>query len=118
MIQADCQRGSPTHHPTEETRRVVKELYSAGIPRERIAKRFDIDLNTLEIHYRPELDEAKDCMTSTLGTGLYMDALNGDQGAREFWLKCQGRWSYAKPPEDSEKDKQQLSLMEKLIDKL
>jgi hypothetical protein len=118
MIQADCQRGAYRHYPTDETRKLVKELYAAGIPRERIAKRFEIDADTLNKHYKAELDDAKDKMTSDLGTGLYMDAINGDAGAREFWLKCQGRWSYAKAAEDSEKDKQQLSLMEKLIDKL
>lgn len=110
--------GSPDHEPTDENKKIVKELYAAGIPQSRIAERLCIDDKTLRKHYRHELDSTKDAMTAALGSNLYQDALNGNPQAREFWLKCQGRWSYAKPPEDDEKDKKTMTLMEKLIDKL
>jgi hypothetical protein len=106
------------HIPTEETKIIVKELYAAGIPRVRIADRLDIDESTLNIHYKAELDHTKDQMTAALATGLYAKALEGNQAAQEFWLKCQGRWSYAKPPEDKERDNKVDALLEKLIDKL
>jgi hypothetical protein len=106
------------HRPTDEQRLIVKELYAVGIPRPRIAARLEISEETLTKHYKQELDDSKDGMISALGKNLYNDAINGDEKAREFWLKCQGRWSYAKAPEDVDKDKQTQTLMEKLIDKL
>lgn len=106
------------HRPTDESRLLVKELYAAGIQKLRIAARFGISDETLNKYYSAEMDDSKDVMISALGKNLYNDAINGDEKAREFWLKCQGRWSYAKSPEDSEKDNKQLTLLEKVIDKL
>jgi len=108
--------GRPPHEVTDETRIIVRELYSAGIPRARIASRLDINEKTLNKHYKAELDETKDAMTARLGSNLYQDALAGKEGAREFWLKCQGRWSYAKP--DDDKKDATTSLLEKIIEKL
>ena len=110
--------GAPEHKPTPESKAIVAELYAAGIPQSRIADRFNIDEKTLRKWYRAELDESKDRMIAKLGSNLYQDALNGDKQAREFWLKCQGRWSYAKPPEEKEKDDKRDALLEKLIDKI
>lgn len=105
------------HEPTELTRERVARLYSAGVPQERIAQHLDIDATTLRIHYRKELDETTDEMTAALGNNLYQRALGGDEKAQEFWLKCRGKWSYAKPPEDDKKSTTD-SLLEKLIEKL
>ena len=110
--------GQPAHEPTEEKKLIVKELYEAGIPRERIAKRIGISADTLNKHYEEQLDKSKDEAISKLNKSLYCRAIDGDQKASEFWLRCQARWSYAKADEDIEKDKQTQTLMEKLIDKL
>jgi hypothetical protein len=109
--------GRPEHVPTDESRLIVKELYAAGIQKLRIAERLGIAEKTLIKHYVLELEDNKENMIAALSKNLYQDALNGSQQAREFWLKCQARWSYAKPPEE---DKKSLSdeLLARLIDKL
>jgi hypothetical protein len=106
------------HVPTEESRAKVIGFACAGFTQDQIANYFDIDDKTLRSHYRYELDKAKMEKTMILGNSLYKDALDGDKDSREFWLKCQGRWSYAKPPEDTDRDKKMLSVMEMVIDKL
>ncbi len=106
-----------SHIPTDENRTIVRELYAAGICQERIAERLDIDPKTLRLHYRDELDNTKENMISALSKNLYQDALNGDKDSREFWLKCQGRWSYYKPPEQ-DKSAQVVTLLESIVDKL
>ena len=106
------------HVPTDETRLLVRELYACGVKRQRIAERFDIDEDTLNKHYKEELDNHKEHLISRLGMGLINDALEGDQKAREFYLKCQGRWSYAKDDKELEEREKYNSVIEKLIDKL
>jgi hypothetical protein len=109
--------GEPEHEPTEETRQKVIDLSCNGFNQTDIADHLDIDDKTLRKHYRVELNKAKREKTLILGNSLYQDAVNGNEQAREFWLKCQARWAYAKPPEDDKPTKME-SLLEKLIDKL
>jgi plasmid maintenance system antidote protein VapI len=106
------------HVPTEETRLLVKELYAAGITKERIAKRFEICDDTLNKHYKNELDNEKEGMIAKLGKSLYQKALDGDGKAAEFWLKCQGKWSYAKAQEDTDRAAAAEAVMSRIIDKL
>jgi hypothetical protein len=53
-----------------------------------------------------------------ISQNVYKMALDGNERMAEFVLKCQGRWSYAKAPEDVEKDQKYNSLLEQVIDKL
>lgn len=106
------------HKPTPETRLIVSELYMAGISKERLAKRLSICVETLDSHYRDELENNKERKIAILATNLYQDALDGDKHAREFFLRTQGRWSFAKPHEDNEKDDKMGALLEKLIDRI
>lgn len=109
----------PTEHiPTLESRAKVVGFSCAGFPQESIAKYLRISDDTLRKHYPDELDQAKMDKIEFISTNVYKLAAEGNEKMMEFVLKCQGRWSYAKPPEESEKDKQQMTLMEKLIDKL
>ncbi len=106
------------HRPTDETKLIVKELYAAGVQRARIAKRLGIVEETLNKHYEEELDNSMELLINNLAKSLYQRAIDGDEKAAEFWLKCRARWAPAKSEEDIEKDKRQTSLMEKLMDKL
>lgn len=108
--------GSPEHEPTEETRKLVRNFYAAGVPQSRLAEHIGITEVTLRKHYRKEMDLNLDGMTSELATNLYQDALAGDKQSREFWLKTRARWSFAKP--EDEKKSATDSLLEKLIEKL
>ena len=110
--------GSPEHEPTLLTRAKVEGFSCAGYTQTQIANYLQIDDKTLRKHYRHELDCAKMDKTMALSDNLYMDALNGDKDDRQFWLKTQGRWSYAKPKEEVEHDAQMLTVLEKLTDKI
>ena len=108
--------GEPEHEPTIETRAKVVAFSCAGFNQAMIANYLDIDDKTLRRHYRDELDKAKMEKTIILSESLFRDAQNGNEQAREFWLKCQARWAYAKPDEDKKSVTE--ALLEKLIDKL
>ncbi len=111
-------KGGPEGHlPTLETRAKVIGFSCAGFTQTQIADYLDIDDKTLRRHYRDELDKAKMDKTVALSDNLYQDAINGDKASREFWLKCQAKWAYAKPPEDDKKSATE-ALLEKLIEKL
>jgi len=104
------------HEPTDETRGKVIGFSCAGFNQTQIADYLKIDDKTLRKYYRYELDHAKMEKTMALADSLYKDALEGDKDDRQFWLKCQAKWSYAKPEED--KKTVTDTLLEKLIDKL
>lgn len=110
--------GIPSHEPTDESRQKVADLSCNGFTQADIADHLDIDEKTLRKHYRKELSNTKREKALKLGNNLYQDALNGDKQAREFWLKCQAKWSYAKPQEDVDREKKIESFMEKVMDKL
>ncbi len=108
--------GSPEHEPTEQTRKLVRDFYAAGVPQSRLAEHIGITEMTLRKHYRNEMDLTVDGMASALASNLYQDALAGDKQSREFWLKTRARWSFAKPEEDKKSTTD--TLLEKLIEKL
>lgn len=103
------------HVPTEITRKVVSELYAAGISMERIADRFDICVNTLKKHYRSELDENLENMIGGMVKNLYQDALSGDKKDRELWLKTRGKLAFAKAAEEKEREDKMISLLEAVV---
>jgi hypothetical protein len=109
--------GHPPHIPTKELRQTVADLFSCGVPRVRIAERMGINEHTLRKYYQEQMEDTKENMAAALAKNLFQDALNGNSQAREFWLKCQARWSHAKPPEDDKLSKTE-ALLEKIIDKL
>lgn len=106
------------HRPTELTKAKVEAFTCAGFDQERIAAYLDISVPTLTKYYKDELIKSKMEKTSALEKNLYKDALEGNSQSREFWLKCQGGWSYCKNDAEAKKDEKQLSLMELLINKI
>lgn len=110
--------GLPEHEPTLLTRTKVEAFNCAGFSQTDIANYLDIDEKTLRKHYRVELDQAKMDKISTLSNNVYKLAMEGNEKMMEFVLKCQGRWSYARPPEDEDKERLKKSLLEKVIEKL
>lgn len=106
------------HTPTQRTRALVESFVTAGFMQEQMATYLRISLPTLTKHYRKELDETLMDRTIALSDSLYMDALNGDKQAREFWLKYRAKWAPGKAPEEKEKDEKIMSVLEKLVDKL
>lgn len=85
--------GRPPHKPTNETRATVIDLKSCGVPHKMIAARIGIDSNTLERHYRSELDVAMIENIKVAKRRLFDRIEDGEVGAIAFFLKAQAGWS-------------------------
>lgn len=83
--------------PTDESRKIVRTLYAAGIPIDRICTRLEISQPTLRKYYKADLDDCLDSMIGGMVSNLYQDALSGDKKDREFWLKTVGKLAIAQP---------------------
>lgn len=106
------------HRPTVKTRSKVEGFLCAGFTHEQIATYLDICVNTLKKHYGKELKETWMDKTMFLTDSVYKDAVQGDKGQREFWLRTIGKLSNAKPREEKERDEKILTLLEELANKL
>ena len=101
---------NPKHEPTEKTRSEVIALKSFGHTHSEIATYLDICSDTMELHYRRELDTACTRANSAVANKLYRKATEQeDLGAMIFWLKTRARWKTA--PDEDKKD----TLIETLV---
>lgn len=107
---------SNPHEPTEKTRAKVIGFTCAGFTHEEVSEYLGIDKKTLYKYYQKELDEAKYEKIGEITDKAFQLAREGDTKMIEFVLKCRGRWSYYKPPE--EKPTATETLLEKLLEKL
>ena len=84
----------PSFEPTEDERKLVKQMCAVGIPQDSIAMvvRDGIDVKTLRKHFRRELDTAKIEANAKIGGTLFNRAINGDTTAAIFWAKTQMGW--------------------------
>jgi hypothetical protein len=58
-----------------------------------ISRELGISEDTLQKHYRDELDEAASRGVANVASNLYSKAMAGDTTAMIFYLKTRGRWS-------------------------
>jgi hypothetical protein len=100
--------------PTRTNRAKVIDLVCSGFSQEDIAVYMDLKVDTLINIYGEELKKSKMLRTSKLGRNLYLDALAGCKQSREFWLKTQGRWSFAKEQETVDKTDKMIELLVQL----
>jgi len=115
MARSHISGGAPKgHRPTRTNRAKVIDLVCSGFSQEDIAVYMDLKVDTLIDIYGDELKKSKMLRTSKLGRNLYLDALAGCKQSREFWLKTQGRWSFAKEKEEVDKTDKVISLLEQL----
>lgn len=89
--------GRPPHQPTAQTRNLVALGCFANLTHDQIAKLVGISRNTLEIHYREELDTGAATMLAKVASNIYQLALqNADRKvamtASIFILKTRGGW--------------------------
>lgn len=87
---------SHAHKVTKEMQERVSQLKSYGTKNKTIAKRLGISEDTLERHYRAELDDGGDAAVSKVADTLYEKAtIDKDMTAIIFYLKTRGRWRTA-----------------------
>lgn len=117
--------GRPPHQPTPQTRNLVALGCFANLTHDQIAKLVGISRNTLEIHYREELDTGAAKMLAKVANNIYQLALqNTDRKvamtASIFILKTRGGWAEGKSvPEmplsdDEEQEKKQEPVVIRL----
>lgn len=94
--------GRPPHEPTPEARERVRELTGLGATQPFIAARLNISEDTLQRHYRAELDQGVEDLNSQVAGSLFSNAKSGNVAAQIFWLKTRARWK--EPREDTPQD--------------
>lgn len=94
--------GRPPHQPTDKSRATVKAMSAYGIPQEQIARVQDIDVKTLRLHYRDELDlgviEANSKIAETL---FNQGTREGNTTALIWWTKSRMGWKERQEMEHS-----------------
>jgi hypothetical protein len=86
--------GNPPHIPTPELRDRV-QTYAKVMSQKMIAASFDppISEDTLQRHYRAELDAGKREAVAAVGGRLLAKAMAGNLTAMIFYLRTQGGWA-------------------------
>jgi hypothetical protein len=84
--------GRPHHHPTKETKRIVKTLSAYGIPYDAIAEYLGIGEKVLVRHYPLELRNGRIDANARVAKSLYQLAIDGNPSACMFWLKTRAGW--------------------------
>lgn len=97
-------KGRPAHKPTEESKKMVESMAAMGIPQVDIARIVGIHKETLEIHYRAELDSGAPKANARVAQSLFNQAISGNVTAQIFWLKTRARWKETHELELSGKD--------------
>lgn len=81
------------HEPTDETRRIVRVLKSAGISSRATAAAIGISEPTLNRYYREDLDLAHEYCNGEVADTLFRMAKSGRHPAATFfWLKTRAGW--------------------------
>jgi hypothetical protein len=84
--------GRKPHEPTEAMRKTVSLHATVGSRQETIAEVLGISVDSLQRHYRSELDTSREKANASVGGALYNKAMGGDTTAMIFWLKTRARW--------------------------
>jgi hypothetical protein len=80
------------HIPSEETRKLVRNLSAVGIKYVDIAGKLDISDDTLVKHYKKDLEDGRVDANASIGQTLFQQAKNGNTAAAIFWLKTRAQW--------------------------
>jgi hypothetical protein len=83
----------PKLNPTDDQRRLVKQLAARGITHEEIARMINIrSPKTLRKFFREELDRGTTEANANVAGALYKKAMDGDTNAQKFWLQTRAGW--------------------------
>lgn len=88
----EAKPGRPAHQPTEATRQTVSLHATVGTKQDVIAEILGISVDSLQRHYRAEIDTSREKANASVGGALFKKAMGGDTTAMIFWLKTRARW--------------------------
>ncbi len=90
------QHRQPPFKPTVAQRRVVMASVASGIEQAAIATALNVSEDTLQRHFRKELDHGKEAATAVVAGAMFQMAANTQhkdcQRAGQFWLQAQAKW--------------------------
>jgi hypothetical protein len=92
MGKLKAKPGPKPHQPTDATRQTVSLHATVGTRQEVIAEILGISVDSLQRHYRSELDTSREKANANVGGALYNKAMKGDTASMIFWLKTRARW--------------------------
>ena len=105
-------RGKPPFVPTLSQRDNVRVAAACGMPQDLVCRQIinlttgkPIDLKTLRLVFRTELDDGKATANAMVTRSLYLKAMGDGKAsvtAAIFWLKCQAGW---RDQPESDRDK-------------
>lgn len=82
--------GRPQHEVTRERQQLVQVLKANGNSHKTIARAMGINRDTLEIHYREQLNHGHEQVKASVGAAVVRMAMAGNISAARFWLACHG----------------------------
>ena len=107
--------------PTDDNREKVEEMAKFGINQRSISAILGIDEDTLQKHYRHELETSTSKMITKVAATLYEKAVyDKDVTSMIFILKTRGRWRTAEHEsllDSNEKLREQMIELRKELDK-
>lgn len=84
--------GNPPFEPSEEQRQTVK-TYAVVLTQAQLAAHMGISEDTLQRHFRKEIDQATAMAVASIGSKLFKKASDGNLAAMIFFLKTRGKWN-------------------------
>lgn len=84
--------GNPPHVPTEESRKLVRDL-APYLPNNLLAEKMGIARSTLHKYYQEELSAGKAELVAELGRSVIAKARNGDNDMIKYYLNGPGGWN-------------------------
>jgi predicted transcriptional regulator len=80
------------HIPTEDSKKLVRNLAAMGTRYVDIAHKIDITDDTLRKHYKEELEGGRIDANAQIANTLFQQAKKGNMTAAIFWLKTRAGW--------------------------
>jgi hypothetical protein len=80
------------HEPTEDNRKLVRNLAAVGTKYEDISLKLEISSDTLVKYYKKELDDGRIDANAAIAQSLFGAAKSGNTSAQMFWLKTRAGW--------------------------
>ena len=80
------------HIPSQDSRKLVRNLAAMGVRYADIAHKLDINDETLRKHYREDLESGRIDANAQIANTLFQQAKKGNTTAAIFWLKTRAGW--------------------------
>jgi hypothetical protein len=84
--------GNPAYIATDASRRLVRQMTANGATQSFVAFTIKCSVDTLQRHYRDELDFGVEAVSVAISNMVYKLAISGDRACMFFWLKCRAGW--------------------------